>query len=404
LGFYLFGHHTYSTENAAWQQILRKAYAEKLRPVCRCVVGPEAPSLYIAMTAGSYVLKRLPFSGPLHAPHCSHYEPPPELSGLGQVNGSAIRENVETSGTTLALDFALTKGRSRAQTPGADVEHESVRADGTKLTMRALLHYLYDQAGLTRWSPAMEGKRSWYIVRREILAAAISKMTKGKALTELLYLPESFSLERAHEIKARQFNVLAPLSVSPDARMILIGEVKAIEDARYGKALVIKHMPDVRLMVATDLARKLENRFSHQLQLWSQLDTSRLLVLCTISRSPLGVYAVEAACLMNVNQQWIPFDSGFESELLAALHSSDRRFVKGLRYNMPSSKPMASVVLQDTGDVSTALYVVAGEAEGEFEEAAESLSEETGMASWLWKAGAEGLPALPDRVIAVERQ
>ena len=399
MGIYLFGSHTYSADDAAWQQVLRKAYAVTLRPVCRCVGGPEAPSLYIAMIAGSYVLKRLPFSGPLHGSHCAHYEPPPELSGLGQVNGSAIREDVDAEGTMLALDFALTKGRSRTHTPGSDVEHKSVRADGTKLTMRALLHYLYDQAGLSRWSPAMEGRRSWYIVRREILAGAVSKKTKGKPLSEVLYIPESFSLERAGEIKARQLEALAPLSATPDARMILIGEVKGLEDARYGKALVIKHMPDVRLMVATDLARRLENRFSHQLQLWSQLDTTRLLILCTISRSPLGVYAVEAACVMNVNRQWIPFDSGFEWELLDVLHLHARKFVKGLRYNMPSSSPMASVVLQDTGAVSTALYVVAGDAEGEFESVAESLGQETGMATWLWKAEAEGMPVLPERVV-----
>jgi len=398
LSLYLFGSHTYAIDDAAWQQILRKAYAAKLRPVCRCVVGAGAPALYIAMVRGSYVLKRLPFSGPLHGSHCAHYEPPPELSGLGQVNGSAIREDVDAEGTTLALDFALTKGRSRTHPTGSDVEHESVRADGTKLTMRALLHYLYDQAGLSRWSPAMEGRRSWYIVRREILAGAVSKKTKGKPLSEVLYIPESFSVERAGEIRARQLEALTPLSATPDARMILIGEVKGLEDARYGKALVIKHMPDVRLMMATDLARRLETRFGHQLQLWSQLDTTRLLILCTISRSPLGVYAVEAACVMNVNRQWIPFDSGFEWELLDVLHLHARKFVKGLRYNMPSSSPMASVVLQDTGAVSTALYVVAGDAEGEFESVAESLGQETGMATWLWKAEAEGMPVLPERV------
>ena len=398
MSLYLFGSHTYAIDDAAWQQILRKAYAAKLRPVCRCVVGAGAPALYIAMVRGSYVLKRLPFSGPLHGSHCAHYEPPPELSGLGQVNGSAIREDVDAEGTTLALDFALTKGRSRTHPTGGDVEHESVRADGTKLTMRALLHYLYDQAGLSRWSPAMEGRRSWYIVRREILAGAVSKKTKGKPLSEVLYIPESFSVERAGEIRARQLEALTPLSATPDARMILIGEVKGLEDARYGKALVIKHMPDVRLMMATDLARRLETRFGHQLQLWSQLDTTRLLILCTISRSPLGVYAVEAACVMNVNRQWIPFDSGFEWELLDVLHLHARKFVKGLRYNMPSSSPMASVVLQDTGAVSTALYVVAGDAEGEFESVAESLGQETGMATWLWKAEAEGMPVLPERV------
>jgi hypothetical protein len=87
----------------------------------------------------------------------------------------------------------------------------------------------------------MEGRRSWYIVWREILVGAVSKKTKGKPLSELLYIPESFSMEKAGAIKARQLEALAPLSGAPDARMILIGEVNGLEDARYGKALVHQH-------------------------------------------------------------------------------------------------------------------------------------------------------------------
>ncbi|MFX8347318.1 DUF1173 family protein, partial [Acinetobacter baumannii] len=76
------------------------------------------------------------------------------------------------------LDFALTKGRSRQPGAASEVEHESVRSDGTKLTMRGLMHFLMDEAGLTRWTPAMAGRRNWYVVRRELLKAASSKMTK----------------------------------------------------------------------------------------------------------------------------------------------------------------------------------------------------------------------------------
>ncbi|MFX8156693.1 DUF1173 family protein, partial [Acinetobacter baumannii] len=86
--------------------------------------------------------------------------------------------------------------------PGAasEVEHESVRSDGTKLTMRGLMHFLMDEAGLTRWTPAMAGRRNWYVVRRELLKAASSKMTKGQPLPTLLHIPESFALDRADEI------------------------------------------------------------------------------------------------------------------------------------------------------------------------------------------------------------
>lgn len=392
---YLFGSHVYSPEHESWQRILQKGYATRLRPVCLCLVQGDGPALYIALARGQYLIKRLPYSGALHAPHCEHYEPPPELSGLGQVSGSAIREELETQTTTLSLDFALTKGRSRQPGAASEVEHESVRSDGTKLTMRGLMHFLMDEAGLTRWTPAMAGRRNWYVVRRELLKAASSKMTKGQPLPTLLHIPESFALDRADEIRARQRDSLARLSESTSARMILLGEVKAIENARFGKCLVVKHMPDTKLLMTDDLHKHLVSRFAHQMQMWSQLEVSHLMVLATISRSAQGVLSVEAACLMNANEHWLPFESLFEWELLDALHRSHRRFTKGLRYNLPSSKPLASVVLQDTGEVSAALFVVPQEAEGEYDQAIEELTEQSKLMAWKWRAGAEQMPRLP---------
>jgi hypothetical protein len=395
---YLFGNHVYSPEHESWQRILQKGYATRLRPVCLCLAHGDGVSLYIALARGQYVLKRLPYSGPRHAPYCDHYEPPSELSGLGQVNGSAIREEPETQTTTLTLDFALTKGRSRPAGVASEVEHESVRSDGTKLTMRGLLHFLMDEAGLTRWTPAMAGRRSWYVVRRELLVAASSKTAKGHALAELLYVPETFALERADEIKQRQRDALARLS-APSARMIVVGEVKAIEGARYGKCLVVKHMPDLKLTMTDDLHKHLASRFAHQLQLWSQLDASHLLMLATISRSPQGIHALEAVCLMNVNEHWIPFETLFEWELLTTLHGAQRRFTKGLRYNLPSHKPLACAVLQDTGEASTALFVIPPDLEGDYDAVMAELSAEGRMRAWRWRAGAESMPELPVRMV-----
>jgi hypothetical protein len=394
---YLFNSHIYSSEDDNWQRVLHKAYATKIRPICLCLPQELAIQMYISVAQGQHMIKRMPNTGPLHAPYCSHYEPPPELSGLGQVNGSAIREELESESTTLSLDFPLSKGRSRPLGASGEIEHESVRSDGTKLTMRGLLHYLFDEAGLTRWTPAMDGKRTWFVVRRELMAAAVSKKTKGQHLPDLLYLPESFNLEREQEIKARQLASLTPLSTGPSARMIVVGEIKQLDSARFGQALVIKHMPDLKLMVPDDMAKHLTKRFASQLQLWAQLANTHLLVLGTISRSSQGVYSLESACLMNVNEQWIPFESAFEWELLNTLHVQARRFVKGLRYNLPTSKPLASVVIQDTGDASTAMFLVQHEHESDYAAAIDELVQRTALRAWVWHTGSEALPALPGR-------
>lgn len=400
---YLFGSHVYSSEHENWPRILQKGYATKLRPICLCLVKGNSPSLYIALFRGQYILKRLPYSGPFHAPHCDHYEPPPELSGLGQVSGSAIREEPESQTTALSLDFALTKGRSRQVGVASEVEHESVRNDGTKLTMRGLLHFLMDEAGLTRWTPAMAGRRSWYVVRRELLKAASSKTTKGQPLPTLLHIPESFALDRADEIRQRQRESLARLAESTSARMILLGEVKAIESARYGKCLVVKHMPDLKLLMTDDLYKHMVSRFAHHFQLWSQLEVSHLMLLATISRSAQGVFSIEAACLMNVNTHWIPFESLFEWELLDALHRAQRRFTKGLRYNLPSKKLLVCAVLQDTGEVPTALFVVPHDAESEYDAAIDELVQQSNLRAWRWRAGLNSMPELPPLGLEQER-
>lgn len=399
MGRYLFGVTLYSPEHAAWQRILQKAHTAKIRPVCVCQAESLRTAMYVAHAHGAYVLKRLPDTGSFHAAFCEHYEPPPELSGLGQVAGTAIREQPETDTTALTLDFPLTKGRSRVPGAPSEVEHESVRADGTKLTLRGLLHYLWDEAGLTRWTPAMSGRRSWFVVRRELMAAASAKVAKGKPLADLLFIPETYSLERQDEIKRRQVESLSRLALQSTDRMLFIGTVKGFDDARFGKSLVVKHLPDLKLMMGDDMHKHLQSRFAHQLQLWGQFDATQLIVIATVSRSPQGVYFLESACLMNVNSQWIPFESAFELELLERMHTTERRFSKGLRYNLASDKPLACAVVQDTGDVPVALFVVPQELMAKYDSTLDAMTEEARMGIWRWNAGVQALPELPERMV-----
>lgn len=396
---YMFKDYGCSPHDANWLTVLSRAYAAGIQPVCCCKQGDSRPALYIARHLQSFIIKRMPLSAWLHAPHCLHYEPPPELSGLGQVNGSAIRVDPQGEGVTLSLDFAMNKGRYRVTGQGGEVEHESVRSDGTKLTLRAVLHYLYDEAGLTRWSAGMGGKRSWFVVRRELLGAALGKQTKGSPLSELLYVPETFFLDTQREIKERQLAALSRLSLSPGNRMMVLGEVKLFEPARFGHILVLKHMPDVVFTVDDGLYKRLEQRFSGQRALRDYYENSHLLLMGTFSLSPQGLYQLESACLMNVNEQWIPFEDRYEFELLDRLHYFARRFAKGLRYNLLGSKPLASVVLQDTGDTPTAMYIVPAGEDAAYGEAVEALNGQTGMASWVWQTGIDAMPELPGRVL-----
>jgi Protein of unknown function (DUF1173) len=179
------------------------------------------------------------------------------------------------------------------------------------------------------------------------------------------------------------------------ARMVLIGEIKGIEDARYGRSLVIKHLPDLRFVMNDAMHKHLISRFGSQLQLWDTLPSSHLLMIGTFSVSAQGLHTLESACFLNANENWILFESLYEHQLLAELHSQGRRFSKGLRYNMASSEPLACAVALDTGENSTALYVVPVGLEAEYLASIEQLKSHNEMGSWVWNTALEQMPSLP---------
>ncbi len=373
---------------------LADAHASKIRPLCMCL--PGGVPMYVAKVGEHYAIKRMPNTGGTHAPDCASYEPPAELSGLGEVKGEAIQENIEDGTTTLRLDFGLSKTGGKAAPAPSGVAADTVRTDGAKLTLRGTLHYLWEEAQLNRWYPAMEGKRSWYVVRKFLLQASAGKVSKGEPLGRSLYVPESFSSEHAAGITQRRIAHMAELATSKKARklMIAIGEVKEIAGSRYGFKIVAKHLSDFPLMLSEDLHRRLQKRFVNELALWDSIEDSHLVFIATFGLSQTGIATIETLAVMVVSANWIPFEHAYDKLMLDALTTQKRRFVKGLRYNLAENKPLACVVLSDVSPKPVALYVQPPGVEQEDEDALTTLIEESDMPSWIWRAGEE-MPELP---------
>ncbi|CAB3804334.1 DUF1173 domain-containing protein [Paraburkholderia fynbosensis] len=376
------------------QTYLADAHGEKVRPLCMCT--PVGVPMYVAKVGEHYVIKRMPNTGGAHAPDCASYEPPAELSGLGEVKGEAIRENIEDGITTLRLDFSLSKSGGKAAPAPSGVAADTVRTDGAKLTLRGTLHYLWEEAGLNRWYPAMEGKRRWYVVRKFLLQAAAGKVSRGEPLGRSLYVPESFSLEHAAGITQRRIAHMAELAIKRKARklMIAIGEVKEITESRYGFKIVAKHLPDFPFLLSEDLHRRLQKRFANELALWDSIEEAHLVFIATFGLSPTGIATIETLALMVVSSNWIPFEHAYDKLMLDALTAHKRRFVKGLRYNLAENKPLACAVLADVLPKPVALYVQPPGVEQQDEDALSSLIDDSDMPSWIWRAGEE-MPELP---------
>lgn len=376
---------------------LAELYESKERPVCLCT--PEGVEMYIARVGARYIVKRMPNTGSLHDPACDSYEPPPELSGLGQVMGSAIQENPEEGVTELKFGFSLSKAPGRAPAATGDgAEADSVKTDGNKLTLRGMLHYLWEEAGFNKWAPGMAGKRNWYVIRKYLLHAAEGKAAKGSSLADQIYIPESFSPEHKDAITQRRLAMMSKIAAPPRGvrrLLMLIGEVKEIAPSRYGHKIVVKHLPDCHFMMNEDLHKRLLKRFENELALWDAVDGAHLIVVGTFGVGPTGVSSLEEVALMAVTENWIPFEHIYEKGLLDTLTESGRRFVKGLRYNLHSSIPLASAVLSDTVPHPTALYVIPPAASDDYVQAVEALVAESHLPSWVWAAGAGAMPPIP---------
>lgn len=392
--YYRINETTISTDAPNAQALLARAYQQNLRPYCLC--KPNGIEMYIAKINGQYVIKRMPNTGQTHSINCESYEVPSELSGLAQMEGTAITENKEDGTTSLKLAFSLSKGAGKAVQRQAQQEKDSVKTDGTKLTLRGTLHYLFDQAGFNRYTPKMRGKRSWFIIRKYLLEAAAEKLVKGTDLGSLLYIPETFSLERKDEITQRRQQAFQPLLQSTSSSkklMIAIGEVKSIEQSRYGHKLIFKHVPDCPFMLADDIYKRLQKRFNNELALWDALEGSHLMAIATFGLSIAGITSIEEIALMIVSEDWIPFDNTHEYTLLGKLIEQNRSFIKSLRYNLGTDKAIAFAVLTDTGDTPTALYITNPE-KVELNTQIDEMIKHSLFHSWVWNY-TDIMPELP---------
>ena len=158
---------------------LGKAHQERSRVICNC--SSPAPAMYVACVNDRFILKRMPGSGPEHAPGCDSFLPPEDLSGLAQVQGNAIKEDLETGITSLKVDFSLSMGSKRpAPPPPSGKAPTEAKITPRKLGLSSLLQYLWHEADLVKWTPAMKGKRWWGPVQRALGTAAVGKTAKSR--------------------------------------------------------------------------------------------------------------------------------------------------------------------------------------------------------------------------------
>ncbi|QRG06860.1 DUF1173 domain-containing protein [Xanthobacter dioxanivorans] len=379
------------------QSALEQAYERKQRPLCLCRETPTA--MYIARSDGQFLVKRMPLTGRDHDPSCPSYEPPYELSGLGPLIGNAIQIDEATGTAVLKLDFSLTKRGSRSAPASPSETSDTVRNEARKLSLRAVLHYLWDAAELTEWTSLWAGKRGWGKVRASVMNAAREMSVRGGPLSDILFVPEVFHADDKAAIAARRSRALSGAQApgnGPQKLMMLVGEVKEFPEARNGRKVVIKHLPDFPLMLEEAAWRRLNKRYDPELELWDANEETHVVAVATFGISSAGVPAINEIALMVVTENWIPFESAHELQLLSRLAGLRRKSVKGLRFNLSRDQPIVCVTLPEGRPSPVAMYIVPAGADEDYDRMlAEMIDARPEMTPWIWRTADGDMPPMP---------
>jgi len=389
----------YGAEDERLQAALSRVYESGPRPRCLCREG--GVEMYVARH-GRFVVKRMPDTGSLHHPGCPSYEPEAAQSGLGELMGDAVLE-LEPGQVELRVGFPWTHalGTESARNRGERIDPGEVEAPRRRMSLRAVTHYLFEQAGFNRWVPAMAGKRSQTVLQKYLLDAATDISIKGERLAQRLYVPEAFN-ESTHAEAARRRREKLALLQPTNNRMplaLLIGEFKVAETSGTSVRVWIKHMPDVPLWVDRPVWARVERTFAALFEArGADVGAKPRLILSALIRARREhTYEIDAASLMLTSEHWIPVEGVHELPLIRALVERGRRFVKPLRYDAGSAGRFPNVLLLDAGAKPVPLHVTST-----FLPAAEQMAKARvlaaesgpGESAWVWASG-QPMPAFP---------
>lgn len=383
------------------------AFERRLRPRCLCRQDRDGQGIemYVARLMDGCIVKRMPKTGIQHATTCLSYVPPSDISGLGSLLGTAIVEDPTTGKTTLKIDFPVSKLPGRTAQHPSDSSRNSVAANGHRLGLGDLLHYLWDQAELTHWRPEFSGRRTWGTVRKHLMQAAENKFIHRQALLGSLYIPEVFSVEQRDAIQCRRQRFWAhgiPRHRQPQPMLLMVAEVKDLALARYGYKAVFKHLPDQAFALDDALYRRLCKSFEHELILWGTEPDLHLVMIVTFRLDEAGLPCIVELSLLLTTAQWLPVDDAWDRQLVGALVRQDRIFIKTLRYITPSTQALVRASLLDCGPTPCSLIIDRGEHLNCL-----SYTEGTELDSndpvWRWNPTLGEMPALPSRLALVNR-
>ena len=378
------------------QDALATIYETPERPRCMCIRG--GVEMYVAKHR-LFVIKRMPETGSLHHPSCPSYASDLQQSGLGELMGEAVIEHSPES-VELRVDFPLTRMLGRARIVGEQQTPADVNVPKRRMSLRAVMHFLFEKSGMNRWIPAMEGKRNQGVLHKYLTEAAEEITTKGMRLSERLYVPEPFSEASKLQNTERRRNKLAFIQSYVDGThfnmAMILGEFKGSEATASGRRIFVKHMSDAPLLIDMKAWARIERVYGKLFEA-RDADTVRKprLVMCALIYARREhTYQIDTASFMLTTDQWIPINGIDEIDLIQALIEQKRRFIKPMQYDAKSAAAFPNALLLDVGEAPVALHILSRFMDEKERALKNKVLKTDDGSQWAWNTD-QPMPALP---------
>jgi Protein of unknown function (DUF1173) len=310
-----------------------------------CLCRSKRPArLVIRCRSGRHHLAVWPEQGHLHRAHCPWFRPDPALSGRGVYTHSAILTT--DNGTALRLATSLITHSEPSSPPRpASPDETDATASRRSLSLLAVVHFLWEQAGLSVWS-RREGRRTWRTCHARLLSVIQDCTANGTSLGDLLYVVPTFDRTVAQRNAQAWEDFTASLGQQRASRCrgLVLGEIRRIMPTEYGVCLRLAHQ---RAPIYASMTLMEKVRRSHRSALADHNDHGRRVALLVVDRSRNGyTIAVDMAVAL-VSAAYLPVDSGHELRMADALVAAGRSILKPLHYDRDDAV-MPDFVLLDT--------------------------------------------------------
>lgn len=396
----------YAEDDAELPAALKRAHGGDLRPLCLCrPFSAKLPMVIEHRTTNvqngngqdtlghdHYILRRMPGRGHEHSPACKHYEAPEGLSGRTEHLGSAIRTDDDGAHHTLRLAFPLSHKERAAPTDEAVKAGEPAkpRKRFARLTLLGFLHHVLESAELHKMHKGLHGKRSWNVMRGRILETMrVQATSRYRDLAAFTFAPRIFSPEHKDEL-FRDWRAVERKAGAEKRSILLFAELKDIDAG----LLTFKHLPQRRFALKPEVQKSFLDALERITGLMSGPRGAGHVIACAVVTVGEGdALSIADIAMTAATPHWIPFGSMAEYRLLAACDEHGRSYFKSLDYGQDSA--IASLLLTDTGDSGTAVFVIDEQPTDAQAQAMKAIEDK---AIPVWRCDiAEGRPALPPR-------